>query len=108
MTMICPYTAAFVRIHAVVMIRGSEVLAQFVCGSPELFQVIEELLFYGFHAVMRSPVYALCNTHRLLDTGADLLVDRNVFLRFQSHSEAVGNDSIKVCGRVLFAGDANA
>ena len=29
--------AAFVRIHAVVMIRGSEVLAQFVCGSPELF-----------------------------------------------------------------------
>lgn len=76
--------------------------------SRAFFQVIEELLFYGFHAVMRSPVYALCNTHRLLDTGADLLVDRNVFLRFQSHSEAVGNDSIKVCGRVLFAGDANA
>lgn len=69
--------------------------------SRAFFQVIEELLFYGFHAVMRSPVYALCNTHRLLDTGADLLVDRNVFLRFQSHSEAVGNDSIKVCGRVL-------
>ena len=53
--------------------------------SRAFFQVIEELLFYGFHAVMRSPVYALCNTHRLLDTGADLLVDRNVFLRFQSH-----------------------
>ena len=100
MTMICPYTAAFVRIHAVVMIRGSEVLAQFVCGSPELFfRSLKNCCSMGF--------MPLCD-HRLLDTGADLLVDRNVFLRFQSHSEAVGNDSIKVCGRVLFAGDANA
>ena len=44
------------------LVHGSvEVGAQLICGRPELlFEIVEELLFYGFHAPMPCSIYISC------------------------------------------------
>lgn len=54
------------------------------------------------------PTYSRCNAHWLFDASTDLLVDRNVFLRFQRDSKSVRNNGIKVGSSVLLAGNADS
>ncbi|CAD7716508.1 hypothetical protein LMG31886_21400 [Xanthomonas hydrangeae] len=54
------------------------------------------------------PTYSRCNAHWLFDASTDLLVDRNVFLRFQRDSESLRNNGIEVGSSVLLAGNADS